>query len=228
MCGLRLGDAEEDRIDLLDCQVGVAADLELDQRGAAVRRDLTPISGVERGADVRHRGLPGEGAEDGAYRGLERRVVRLQRVALNQDALTGRLLEALVENCERAARFAWSREVGCLLCPDDEHANCERDEDEGEPPEDRDLAVMSAPAAHATGQVRGASGFDSVVVALRRFVGLGRGDTTVHRCSFPVREGLRSPVRSTSERRLGVASSASAAPSSREGRIGRPPPRWWW
>ena len=77
MCGLRLGDAEEDRIDLLDCQVGVAADLELDQRGAAVRRDLTPISGVERGADVRHRGLPGESAEDGAYRGLERRVVRL-------------------------------------------------------------------------------------------------------------------------------------------------------
>ena len=96
----------EDRIDLVDCQVGVAADLEVDERRAAVRRDLAGVLRLERGADVRDRGLRGERCDDSACRGDERRSSRLQRFALDQHVSRRRLLEAVVQNRERAARLA--------------------------------------------------------------------------------------------------------------------------
>ena len=49
---LRGGDAVEDRVDLVDRLVLVAADLELDERGVPVLRDLAGVAGSERRADV--------------------------------------------------------------------------------------------------------------------------------------------------------------------------------
>ena len=45
---LSLVDAVEDRVDLVHGEVLVAADVELDQRGAAVLRDLPRVRRVER------------------------------------------------------------------------------------------------------------------------------------------------------------------------------------
>ena len=94
-----------------------------------------------------------ERVDDGADRRVERRVARLQRVALDQDALAGGLLEPLVENRARPARLAGAGGVGRLLRPDQERSDRERDEDERQPAEDGDLAVVRAPAAHAGGEV---------------------------------------------------------------------------
>ena len=43
VCGLRVGQREEDWIDLVDGEIGIAADLELDDRRVAVLRDLTGV-----------------------------------------------------------------------------------------------------------------------------------------------------------------------------------------
>ncbi len=52
---LRLSDLGDDGVDLVGCIVGVAANLELDQRGTTVLRDLTCMLGVERRPNVRDR-----------------------------------------------------------------------------------------------------------------------------------------------------------------------------
>ena len=52
VCLLQLGHPVEDRADPVDRRVGVAADLELHERGVAVRGDLPAVPGSERRADV--------------------------------------------------------------------------------------------------------------------------------------------------------------------------------
>ena len=45
--------------------------------------------------------------------------------------------------------------AGSILVVPTEDADCEGDDDESEPAEDRGLAVLRAPAAHAPGEVGG-------------------------------------------------------------------------
>ena len=93
-----LVDSVENRADLVHRLVGVAADLELDERRVPVWRDLARVVRVERRANVLDRVERLEPRDDVRDRGREGRVARSQRVALDQDALAGGLLEARVED----------------------------------------------------------------------------------------------------------------------------------
>jgi hypothetical protein len=100
---LRLGDAVEHRCDLVDRFVLVTADLELDESRAPALGDLAVVRGLEwrlHVLDDVHRGNAGNDVLD---RGLEGRIARSERLALDQDALAGGLLEPGVEDPVHAA-----------------------------------------------------------------------------------------------------------------------------
>ena len=150
---LRLVDGGEDGIDLRHRVVRVAADLEIDQGRAAVFGDLPAVLRHERRADVEHDRHLGHIRDDIVDRFLESGILGRQRLALDEHGLARGLLEAGFEDLLHPARLARAGGTRGLLRPDDERPDRERSEDEGEPAEDRDLAVVSAPAAHAAGQI---------------------------------------------------------------------------
>ena len=141
----------DDRVDdLLRLFVG-AFHRELDERRVAVVRDLRAVPRVERRLQVR---------EDRAVRlhrhdrvlddALERSIVEGAGLALNQDELGLRVdLESRVEqHLVGAMGLADVRVVLVDLLRPDERADCDREDDERKPPEDRLLAVGCAPATH--------------------------------------------------------------------------------
>ena len=74
---LGLGDFVEDGDDLVDCLVGVAADLELDERRVPVLRDLiAALPGGERRPDMLNSLQLGDAADDVLDRGGERWIAR--------------------------------------------------------------------------------------------------------------------------------------------------------
>ncbi len=146
---LRLLDALEDGADLVGRVVGVASDLELDEGGVPVLRDLAGVSGCERRADVLNRSQPGDSLDDVLDRGRERRIARPERAALDEDALAGGLLEAGVEDPVGAAGLARPSRVVVDELRADRAAEHEGDDDEGQPAEGGGLPVIRAPATHA-------------------------------------------------------------------------------
>ena len=68
--------------------------------------DLAGVFGHQRRADVRRRVLEDERLDDCADGGVERGIARRQRLALQEHALAGRLLEPGVDNLVDAAGLA--------------------------------------------------------------------------------------------------------------------------
>ena len=100
---LRGGDGVDDRFDLVDRLVLVAADVEVDEDGAAVFRDLARIAASERRADVLDGRQLRDARDDVADRRREGGIADASGAALDQDALAGGLLEPVVEDLLHAA-----------------------------------------------------------------------------------------------------------------------------
>ncbi len=81
---LHLVDLVEDRADLVDRLVGVAADLELDERRVPALRDLARVRRIERRPHVLDDVQRGDAGDDVRDRGLEGRIARPERVALDR------------------------------------------------------------------------------------------------------------------------------------------------
>ena len=142
MGALRGCNGVENGIDLVDCLVLGAADLELDERRAPVLRDVVRVAWCERRADVADVRELRDPRDDVRDRGVEGGCACASRTALDQDVLGGRLLEAGLENPIHAAGLA--RTGGVVDVPRSDHATePEGDEDEGQPAERRGLPVSS-------------------------------------------------------------------------------------
>ena len=143
----------EHRADLVCGEVGVAADLELDEGRVAVRRDLARVGRVERRTHVLHDVETGDAGDDVGDRGLEGGIGRTKRRALDQDALACGLLEPGVEDPVHAAGLAGPGGVGVDALRSDGASDAEGDDDEREPAERGGLPVAGAPATHAGREV---------------------------------------------------------------------------
>ena len=150
---LRLIDAIEHRGDLVGRFVLVAADLELDERRAPALGDLAAVRGVERRPHVLDDVQRGNAGDDVLDRSLECRVARPERLALDQDALAGGLLEAGLENPVHATGLTRSRRVRIDGLGTDRATDRKCDDDERKPSKRGRLPVAGAPAAHARRQV---------------------------------------------------------------------------
>src|SRR4029450_6348230 len=64
MRGLGGGDRRDDRIDLVRRVIGIAADVERDERRAPIGRDLVGVRAVERARDVRGHAGPLDATDD--------------------------------------------------------------------------------------------------------------------------------------------------------------------
>ena len=142
--GLRRPGREPDRASPPPCRL---------RRGSRTR----PAPSVRRGrpcagANVLHDFELREPRHDVADRGGEGGVGRRELAALNQDALRGRALEARVENPVHPARLARPGGVRVDRLRTG-HAECEGDDDKGEPAERRRLPVVGAPATHSRREV---------------------------------------------------------------------------
>ena len=84
---------------------------------------------------------------------VERGIARLQRVALEEHALAGRLLEPGVDDLVDAAGLARPGGVRVDLVVPSTRPSAKSAKTVREPAEDRDLAVAGAPAGHARRQV---------------------------------------------------------------------------
>ena len=141
-------DPVEDRLDLVGRLVRLAADLELDESRAPVGCDLAGVGRVERRANVLDGVQLRDARDDVDDRGLERGIVGVERGALDEDALPGRLLEAGVEDPVDAPGLAGARRVRVDGLRADRAPDREGDDDQREPAERRGLPVGGAPAAH--------------------------------------------------------------------------------
>ncbi len=108
VCFLDLLDTRDDRIDLVGSVLRRTADLHRDEHRVLVRGDLTAVLGVERRLDLRDRIEARDSTDDGLHDCLERGRGCPERRVLDQDALTARLLEVLVEDRVRPSRLARS------------------------------------------------------------------------------------------------------------------------
>jgi hypothetical protein len=132
---LRNRHAVEHRVDLVRCVVCVAADVEFDERRVLVAGDLACILRVERRAHVLDNPHRLDPAEDVLDHRAEGRIGDAKRAALNEDALAGGLLEALVEDPVHAAGLAGAGLVRVDRLRPDETAESEDDQDQAEPAE---------------------------------------------------------------------------------------------
>src|ERR671910_3637404 len=145
---LRLVDAVEHRADLVDRLVLVPADLELDESRTPALRDLAAVGRIERRPHMLNGFEPGDPGDDVRDRGLEGGIARANRVALDQDAFPGGLLEPSVEDPVHAAGLARACRVRIDGLRPDRATDCKRNDDEPQPAERGDLPVSGAPAAH--------------------------------------------------------------------------------
>jgi hypothetical protein len=119
----------------------------------AVSGDLPAVLGLERRPDVEHHRQLRHIRDDITDRFLESGIFGSQGLALDEHRLARWLLETVFEDLLHSTRLARAGGARSLLRPDDERPDREGSEDEGKPAEDGDLSVMSAPAAHAAGQI---------------------------------------------------------------------------
>ena len=152
---LRGGGGGERRVDAVLGDVVLALELEGDERGAAVARELARVAlGVGRlDLDDVRRGL--RGVLTTSPTAALKRASRIARaLALHEHLLVGLLREA--GGGDRLVGGAGLAVAGVLVgqhpLPDGaaEHGG---EDDEGDPAEDRALAVVGAPAARAGGEV---------------------------------------------------------------------------
>jgi hypothetical protein len=108
---------------------------------------LAGSSGELHGVEARDAG------DDVLDRRPESRIVRLERRALDEDALAGGLLEPGVEDRVHPAGLAGPRRVRVDVLGPDGASDPEGDDDEREPTERGGLPVAGAPAAHAGREV---------------------------------------------------------------------------
>src|SRR4051812_11928083 len=114
------------------------------------------ILGHARAGDLAHGRLRGDGALDVGDRVAKRRVVGRARRGLDEDHLAGRLLEpGAGQGPLGRARLAVELVGGLRLDRAGGHAGEHRDDHEGQPAEDRLLAIRGAPAAGPGGQAAG-------------------------------------------------------------------------
>ena len=123
----------------------VAADVEVDEHGAAVRRETAArgttfwtAATFERRAILTSPTTESKAGEPAS-----------KRAALDQDALAGGLLEPGVEDPVHPARLTGAGGAGIDLLRTELPADGEGGEDEGEPAEGGGLPVTGAPATHA-------------------------------------------------------------------------------
>jgi hypothetical protein len=150
---LHVVDGCEHRVDLVGGLVGITADLELDESRMPVRCDLAGVRGIERRLHVLDDLQLRDPRHDVRDRGLEGRIGHGQRVALDEDVLARRLLEAGVEDPVHAAGLAGPRRVRIDHLGTDCAAEREGDQDEGQPAERGRLPMTRTPATHAGRQV---------------------------------------------------------------------------
>ena len=159
--------------------VRVPSDLEPHERRMLVARDLARVFFVERRLHLRDRVERSDSRDDRLHGLLERRVGGRQRPMLNEDGLARGLPEVLVQDLVHSARLP--RPGG--LEHDQLHRGDDADREQGDrerkPAEDRLLAVMSAPARHAGGDVRPLARWP-----LPRGLGLVLDDPCLHRVSL--------------------------------------------
>ena len=117
--------------------------------------DLSGVLGIEGRLDVHDHVHGGDSGDHVFDRSREGRILDGERFALDEHALAGRLHELLVEKLVDAARLAHAGGVLVDLGGAADDAEGEGDDDEREPAEDRGLAVLRAPPAHAPGEVGG-------------------------------------------------------------------------
>ena len=167
--------------------VGIARDVEVDERGTSALTDLARVLRVERRADVRDRVERGDLGDDVVHSRCERRILDGQRVALDEDALAGRPFEVVVEDLVDAAGLAHARGGLLDLLGPADNAEREGDEDEAEPAEDGGLAVLRAPTPHPAGEIGRSPRFvggSGCRLGGPRLVGLVLDDRGLHRSSF--------------------------------------------
>ena len=131
----------EDRGDLVDGLVLVAADVELDERGVPVLGDLVCVAGCERRADVLDVRDLRDAGDDVRDRSVEGGRAHASRAALDEDVLGGLRLEAGIEDPVHATRLARPGRALVDARRPDHAAERDGDDDEGEPAEGGGLPV---------------------------------------------------------------------------------------
>jgi hypothetical protein len=138
--------AIQDRADLVTGLVLVASNVELHERGVLVLRNLASMDVLD-DRELRDAG------DDVGDRRVEGGIAGSERAALDHDALTSGLLEAVVEDPVHSTRLAGPGRVRIDGLRAHRAADRERDGDEREPTEGRGLPVSGAPATHASREV---------------------------------------------------------------------------
>jgi len=155
VCALGRGDGGDRRVDALRDGFVVAGDLEADDGRAAVVGDLALVAVAQRRLHVGDVAGPCEAPGDVCDGGGEARVRRAQRAPALHEHLLARLVgEARgLDRLLGGARLAVGRRGVLELALADEVAGDGRQHDEGDPAEDRLLAVAGAPATRAGSEV---------------------------------------------------------------------------
>ena len=153
MGGLGRCDGVDRGADLVRRLVDLAADVEHDERGVPVPGDLVHVAGDERRADVPDVGLARDAGDDVLHGRIERGRTGRGSLALDQDVLGRRPLEAFVQDPVHPARLSGPGGVRIGVLRADHAADAEGDDDQGQPAEGGCLPVVRAPPAHAGGQV---------------------------------------------------------------------------
>ena len=139
----------DDGPDLVDRVVGVADDLDIDERGVAVSGDQVRVALVEGRVDRAYLGYLLQPSDNVVDHSLELGGVGSVRCGLNHHALGRGSLELVGQDPVDASRLPdpGLRRVELLGAEHDSER--EGDGDEAEPSKDRNLAVLGAPASHA-------------------------------------------------------------------------------
>ena len=153
MSGLGRCDGVDHGADLVRRLVDLAADVEADEGRVPVLRDLVPMTGGERRADVPDVGLARDAGNDVVHGRVELGRAGRGGRALDQDVLGRRPLEAFVQDPVHAARLSGPGGVRIGVLGADHAADAEGDDDQGQPAERGCLPVVRAPPAHPGGQV---------------------------------------------------------------------------
>ena len=145
-CSTAVDDGRHGR-ELVDTVGAVAGQVPAHHRGATIVRELRRIDGGHVGRGVE---ALGEVGGDGAVGGVADGAV----LGLDEHHLAGRLLEARVVQRLRGAAGLADAGLGRVeRLRADGVADEERDEDEGDPAEDRRLRVRTAPTSHPMREV---------------------------------------------------------------------------
>ncbi len=165
---LNLVDGGDDRIDVVDGLVGGTGDVDGDQHRVLVTGDQAGVLlGVEGRFDLRDLRKGRDFVDHRLDDRLELRRGRRQLRVLDDDGLTGRLLEVLVENRVRPSGLPGPGGLpDDLLLREERVPDRKRHEREREPAEDRLLSMVGAPPGHPRSKIRG-----SVRVLLDRGAG---------------------------------------------------------